>query len=317
MSSRKSMKSMNFWRENEVFGKRAFVILLETSGCSWRSCYMCGYNYKRTCEKSDQDLINQIESALLNYKDEDMIKIFTSGSFLDDSEINTKAREKIMDLLPATGKLITIESRPEFVTEKTLETLKGRNIEVAIGLESSNNMVLKNCVNKGFKVEDFVEASKKVSNYGFKRKAYLLLKPPFLSEKEALIDLKNSIDFASRYADTISINPVNIQNGTLVKRLWIERKYRPPWLWSLVDALIYSQKYVGKGKVVVSMPSGAGRERGIHNCFACDSEIIKKMDNCRIKQNYDDLKDLSCDCIEKWKDSLALEKYVFGNPIYP
>jgi Predicted Fe-S oxidoreductase len=48
--------------------------------------------------------------------------------------------------------------------------LKGRNIEVAIGLESSNNMVLKNCVNKGFKVEDFVEASKKVSNYGFKEK---------------------------------------------------------------------------------------------------------------------------------------------------
>ena len=138
-----------------------------------------------------------------------------------------------------------------------------------------------------------------------------------MSEKEALDDLKSSIDFASRYADTISINPVNVQNHTLVKRLWVEKRYRPPWLWSLIDALIYSQKYIDDGKVVVSMPSGAGRERGVHNCFSCDGEIIKKMDNCRIKQNYDDLKDLSCDCIEKWKDSLSLEKYVFNNPIYP
>lgn len=271
---------------------------------------MCGYNNE---EKSDESVLSQIERALMQYKGEEVIKIFTSGSFLDTKEISREERMKIFEALPDVD--ITIETRPEFVTEKALEDLKGRSVEIAIGLESASDEVLHDCVNKGFSVSDFLKAAKKIREKKLRVKAYLLLKPPFLSENEALEDLKRSIDFCANCADTISINPVNVQKGTTVEKLWFEGRYRPPWLWSLVDALIYSQRYLEK-TIVTSMPAGGGSRRGVHNCFSCDREILKAIDRCRISQDYEALQDLRCECIEKWRDSLDLERYVYGYPLY-
>ena len=301
---------MRTWREDEILGKKAFVILLDTKGCYWRSCYMCGYNNEI---KGKEDAVSQIERAMGLYKGEDVIKIFTSGSFLDTKEIDREERRKILQLLPDTD--ITIETRPEFVTESALDDISGRNIEVAIGLESASDAVRKECVNKGFSASDFLKASERIRDRKHRVKAYLLLKPPFLSEAEALEDLKRSIDFCAESADVISINPVNVQVGTPVERLWLEGRYRPPWLWSLTDALLYSQEYLEK-TAVTSMPTGGGNRRGTHNCFSCDRDVLKAIDRCRIAQDYEPLSDLSCDCIGKWRDSLDLEKYVFGYPLY-
>jgi hypothetical protein len=279
---------------------------------------MCGYNKNDDNDKDKEvkeskDLLTQVENALELYRGEDVIKIFTSGSFLDTREISREERRKIFEALPDVE--ITIETRPEFVTERALEDLKGRKVEIAIGLESANDEVLKKCVNKGFSVSDFLKASRRIKETNLKVKAYLLLKPPFLSEREALDDLKRSIDFCSEHADVISINPVNVQKNTLVEELWFEGKYRAPWLWSLVDALMHSQKYLEK-TIVTSMPTGGGNKRGVHNCFLCDREVLNTIENCRIKQDYGALSSLRCECIGKWKDSLELERYIYGYPLY-
>jgi len=271
---------------------------------------MCGYNNE---EKSNESVLSQVDRALMQYKGEDIVKIFTSGSFLDTREISREERRKIFEVLPDVE--ITVETRPEFVTESALEDLKGKKVEIAIGLESANDEVLKRCVNKGSSVSNFLKASRRIKEADLKVKAYLLLKPPFLSEREALDDLKHSIDFCSEHADVISINPVNVQKGTLVEKLWFEGRYRAPWLWSLTDALIYSQKYLEKA-IVTSMPSGGGSRRGVHNCFLCDREVLKAIESCRIKQDYGALSSLGCECIDKWRDSLELERYVYGYPLY-
>ena len=302
---------MRTWREDEILGKKAFVILLDTRGCYWRSCYMCGYNNENSA--SNEAVISQIRRALEVYKGEDVVKIFTSGSFLDTREISREDRREILEALPDVE--ITIETRPEFVTESALDDISGKNIEVAIGLESASDAVRKECVNKGFSASDFLKASERIRDRKLRVKAYLLLKPPFLTEAEALEDLKRSIDFCAESADVISINPVNVQGGTLVERMWLEGRYRPPWLWSLTDALLYSQRYLEK-LVVTSMPTGGGSRRGAHNCFSCDRDVLKVIDRCRISQDYEPLMDLSCDCIGKWKDSLDLEKHISGYPLY-
>lgn len=64
-----------------------------------------------------------------------------------------------------------------------------------------------------------------------------MLKPLFLSEKQAMEDITRSIDDAAPYADTISINLCNVQKGTLVETLWEKGQYRPPWLWSIIEIL--------------------------------------------------------------------------------
>ena len=301
---------MRAWHEVEIFNKSAFVILLDTRGCSWRSCYMCGYNNET---KTNEDIIAQTTAALEQYGGEEIIKIFTSGSFLDTREISREERKKIFEILPEVD--ITIETRPEFVTASAMENLRGKKMEIAVGLESANNEVLNRCVNKGFDVRDFVGASRMIREGGFSVKSYLLLKPPFMSESDALHDLKDSIDFCVRYADTISVNPVNVQRGTVVEKLWVEKRYRPPWLWSLRDVLLHSQKYLDK-VVVTTMPTGGGRSRGVHNCFHCDGTFLNAIDECRIAQDYEPLSDLQCGCFERWNDSLELERFTYGYPIY-
>ena len=55
--------------------------------------------------------------------------------------------------------------------------------------------------------------------YNIYNKAYLLLKPPFLSEKESIEDIINSINTIHNIVDIISINPCNIQKNTFVEKL--------------------------------------------------------------------------------------------------
>ena len=50
-------------------------------------------------------------------------------------------------------------------------------------------------------------------------------------------DMINSINDAAPFARTISMNLCNVQKGTLVDEMFERGDYRPPWLWSAVEAL--------------------------------------------------------------------------------
>ena len=64
---------------------------------------------------------------------------------------------------------------------------------------------MKNSVNKNYDFEDFKEAAKLLRENGISVRTYLLLKPPFLTENEALRDsIKSARDLAP-YSDFISI----------------------------------------------------------------------------------------------------------------
>ena len=58
-----------------------------------------------------------------------------------------------------------------------------------------------------------------------------------MSEGDALNHgVKWILDVAEK-SDEISVNPMNIQNGTVIDRLFRNNEYRPPWLWSLVELI--------------------------------------------------------------------------------
>ena len=59
-------------------------------------------------------------------------------------------------------------------------------LEIAVGLETSNDKIRIECINKNFLFKDFVRASETAKKYGVTTKAYLLLKPPFINEKDTL-----------------------------------------------------------------------------------------------------------------------------------
>lgn len=298
------------WVEKDVLEGNAvdaFVMILRTSGCSWAlksGCSMCGYlNDAVKTKVEDPDLMHQFESVMQNYSGEKIVKVFTSGSFFNESEISFLVQDKILKNLTEKTQKIIIESRPEYVNSERLVGKK--NIEVALGLESANDFVLKNSINKGFNFEDYEKAVKILNENNLGIKTYLLIKPPFLSEKEAISDAVNSANKITQHTQTISFNPVNIQRFTLVERLWRNREFRPPWLWSVVEVLKQSSNL---GNVrIMSSPTAGGTKRGAHNCGVCDKKILKNIEDFSLTQNPSILENLDCVCKEIWKDILMTQ----------
>ena len=69
-------------------------------------------------------------------------------------------------------------------------------------------------------------------------KAYLTLKPPFVTESVAIAEIVKSFHILGDLGvDTISLNPVAIQKNTLTERLSKMHLFRPSWLFSVLLAL--------------------------------------------------------------------------------
>ncbi|MFP3318216.1 MAG: archaeosine biosynthesis radical SAM protein RaSEA [Thermoplasmata archaeon] len=303
------------WKEYEPFKgkKRSFVLVLRTHGCFWfyhSGCSMCGYfSDTNPTPVSGKNIITQVEKARKFYSDEEVVKIYNSGSFLDPNEIDPDTQVKIIESFPEAERII-IETRPEFINEDNLDRLGDfkERLMIAIGLESSNDNVLKYSINKGFTSLLYLERASMAKNKGFSIKTYILLKPPFLTEHQAIEDSINSAIFSSNVSDIISLNPVNVQNFTLVERLWNEGYYRPPWLWSVVEVL----KRTSNLKKVVSFPTAPGSLRGAHNCKGCDDYIIRAIEDFSFEQDPEIIENLpECECKKKWEKIINFEKLSF------
>jgi len=308
------VKPVSFWIEQERLNfkiVRCLTVILRTAGCYWAKksgCLMCGFIKEARSGIGFKELKEQLEYAIAD-KEFDMIKIFTSGSFFDTNEVPISFREYLYDKLDKLEvKKLIIESRPEFINKNIAKELKKQSFisEVAIGLESADDFIRNYCINKGFTFKDFEKAAKILKKEKIRVKAYLLLKPPFLSEAEAIEDVYNSALKIKDLVDVVSINLTNVQTGTYVEKLWKNKLYRPPWLWSAVEVL----SRIKKSKIeVISDPVAAGKIRGPHNCGKCDRIVEKAIRKFSLTQQLEELEDLYCNCIYLWKKILELENY--------
>jgi hypothetical protein len=298
-----------FIEDELIFGEKgkALTLIIPTKGCRYArngGCTMCGYIY----DASSAQFFENFKKIVKNTPT-DCIKLYTSGSFFDRSEISLEMQEKILEFLNTLPRLkkIIIESCPTFITRKLVDKLKSYNkyIEIAIGLESSSDKVLKYFINKPFKFENYVSSAKIIKSAKLGLKTYLLFKPPFISEKEAISDILGSVEAIKDLTDTIGINLLNVQKGTLVDILWKRNLYRPPWLWSLIYVLTSLNL---KNQIALGL-TGAGTPRGAQNCRKCTTKILKKLRVFALTQNIDEIQDIYCECKKKWDVFVELNMF--------
>ncbi|HYB79811.1 MAG TPA: archaeosine biosynthesis radical SAM protein RaSEA [Thermoplasmata archaeon] len=312
--SGEARRYVNQWVEDEAIGRervRAFVLILRTRGCYWadvKGCSMCGYS-KDTLGRSatPEELREQLDHALARYREEPYVKVYTSGSFLDDREVDPGSREAIVGAFSGRARRFLFETLPEFVQPERLNPLRERfvgELEVALGLESTDPTVLGRFVNKGSSPAEYLAAADRARQLGAHPKAYLLLKPPYLAESEAVADVVRSVGEAAPHFETMSVNPVHIQNGTVVEWLYRRGRYRPPWLWSLVDALREGAEVRGSARLV-SFPTAGGLPRGPHNCGRCDARVLAAVEEASLSQEFGPLTELDCECRDEWRATLA------------
>ncbi len=290
-----------------------FTIIFRTCACSWArsddaGCTMCGYfNDKGPDSIAQSQILDQVQYAINKHtsKLEEIqkegkkttVKFFSSGSFLDDEEFHPETRLEIVKKvvkLPSVQSILA-ETRPEFVKEEILLSIvtacNGKPLELGIGMESSNDYVREVLINKGFSSQHLKDAIKTAHNCGVLVKAYLLLKPPFLNEKTAIRDAVHSITDAVMWGvDSISLNPVNIQAFTVAENLYNNKKYRSPWIYSVISVFqqALTQDILDKVLILCS-PSAAGKERGVHNCHdrACNSRWLEILNKFISTQNLE------------------------------
>ncbi len=317
--SRKNDGPVAVWHErDQVKGKTvdAGVVILRTTGCRHfldGGCTMCGYNVESDERMGSSDLTGQFERALGDLGEVGMLKVYTSGSFLDPCEIPDETSQVILRTCRDRGIRLLFESRPEFVTDAAINKALTfhDDLEVALGLESSNDLVLRHSINKGFERKDYDRAAHVLRESAVPIRTYVLLKPPFLTESEAIGDSIATIKYALEVSDTVSLNPVNVQKGTLVERLWRTWAYRPPWLWSVLQVLKESAGQTGR---LVCEPTAGGKERGAHNCGRCDDIILSSIKAFSESQDPYRLAWPECSCRDVWSGAKEIEGYAMGGP---
>lgn len=286
-------RPVSLWKElDRIRGtpEQSTVVIFRTKGCSWynfSSCSMCGYFNDVSSKVSEENLFKQVDYMLDSLNGSRVLKVFTSGSFLDPVEIPLNVRNYFYERIGGKVDEVLVESRTEYLNDRNIESLKNYEVQsrVAIGLESADDNVMKNSINKGSTFSKYLSAVKAIKSMGLELRTYLLFKPPFLSEIQSIEDILDSIRKIAKFSDDVSVNPMNIQKNTMVELLWKRGLYRPPRLWSIAKILLDSRDL---GTQVVSYPTGGNKERGAHN-EVHDQKLLDLIFAASLNQDFEEL----------------------------
>lgn len=269
-----------------------FQIGFRNNGCKyWRDnlhhigCFNCGYFFETFCGHvsiEDHDLINQFNVAYETVNQEvqnsiepnfDVIEFLSDGSFLNDEEISENVRMELFSKLSKDIRIkkILVETRPEYITKKNISDLLNnltseQEIEIAIGLETTDRFISTFCVNKGYYIEDVEEALEKITQINTECQNrcsvmfYVLVKPAYLNEREALEDAvataKNLYYLKQKYNIelTTKLEPVVVPKGTILDVLYHDTinglpYYFPVSYWTILE-IIARLEYEGLGNLI-------------------------------------------------------------------
>ncbi len=307
---------------------KAATVILRTKGCVWwwkSGCTFCGYFNDVRDDVTSADLHAQWEEARRRTKDFKgckMVKVYTSGTFFEDRENPPDWQEMVLRETHERGLHLIVEARAEMCTPEKMAWVAERHpgCTVAIGLEAYDDTVLKFHCNKGFSTKQYDRAVETLRENGLRVKSYLLFKPPFMSEGDSLQQSVEWINAIATTSDEISVNPMNIQRRTIVDRMFRNREYRPPWLWSLVEMIrcvhpiLHSAKGVDSttdstaapARLIVH-PTAAGRVRGAHNCGKCDKHVAAAIERYSVSANLREFNGLKCECKQIWQTEIDLD----------
>lgn len=228
-------------KERQSSGKIEDVatIFLTNLECPFK-CLMCDL-WKNTTNKSIPigAIPNQLKWALSQMPKVKILKLYNSGNFFDGKAIPEEDYEQIADLIK-DFETVVVESHPKFINEKCLrfKNLLKPKLQVAVGLETVNTEVLF-MLNKQMNLNDFKTAVDFLTENGISSRAFILLRPPFLTEEEGIYWAQKSIDFAFEVGvECCSVIPVRGGNGAM-ELLQETGDFSPPNIHSLEAVIEY------------------------------------------------------------------------------
>jgi radical SAM enzyme (TIGR01210 family) len=232
-----------FFAEDERSSEGEIVsvntLFLTNRECPWR-CLMCDLWKNTLTDTVPAGAIPaQIEYALARLPSSRYIKLYNSGSFFDPRAIPVADHPAIASQLTPYERVI-VESHPALINKNSLrfrDLIPGR-LEVAMGLETVHTGVLPR-LNKRMTLDQFSVAAELLRRNAIDLRVFILVKPPFLREAEALHWAQRSLDFAFQCgASVATLIPTRGGNGAL-EALATQGDFEPPSIATLEACLEY------------------------------------------------------------------------------
>ena len=317
-------------RVEVVDGLRFATLWFRTQGCSHDrqgACTFCNYGYSSPVSVSR--MIEYVRRGLdtLDVDANTILLITPSGSMFDEREVPVEARDAILRIVGQSKcRSFLCESRAETITEVEIErfarVLVNKNASIELGLESSNPMILKYCINKNLSLDDYCQAIKLLNKYDLGSSTTVMLGAAFLSAREAIEDTVETVRWAFRQGtERACIFPAHVKRWTLLEWLWQRNLYDPPSLWSLVEVLfqlgpeLSPRVYTAWYKVYDQESGGKQLDplvdmdylRSPSTCEKCQPSVIHLLDEYRDSHSFKTIEELSrldCCCKQEWKRAL-------------
>jgi len=313
-------------REGYFHGKyvKRLVVFMRGTGCAHATetggCTFCGFynatNFGKRVSDEDYELQIKkvIESNEINFFEYPIICLYNDGSLLNKKEISFDAVTHIFKLLnhQDSVKKIVIESRIEDITEEKLLKLKQitkKEIEIAVGFESANEMIRELCINKSFSNTYFEKVYKVAISMGISIIPLLMIKPPYLTELEAIDDYVESLLYLEKFNfQRIDIELPTVEKDTLVHELWQRGMYTRLWFWSVIEILHLLQTTKFQTPLYISPQNySVPSEDKTSNCPNCDDQIYQAIDQFNRTGDISIFDSIECMCKAAWKEQLQNE----------
>jgi radical SAM enzyme (TIGR01210 family) len=307
---------------------KRIIFYLRGVGCSWckldyGGCAMCGHFHGTTKgglmpESAHLDQFKK-EYKKYDFSEYPIVCIYNAGSLLSREEVRDYDFSEILKIIDSDKNIkhVIVESRPEFITDDTMEVmkkcLKTTSVEIGIGLESSSEVVRDLCINKGFSFREYQRAAEIVKKYKFKLLTYITVKPLFLTINESISDVIQSLEAISHLTDVVSLEPTSIQKGTLVDYFYSAGIYRIPSGWMLRDIICRLRNKIetfGFELRIGGFEFYPTPQLYVSNCYRCNGDLYNAINIFNVTKKIDAIIDLKCECentyeMEKNKEQLS------------
>jgi hypothetical protein len=212
------------------------TVFLTNRECPWR-CLMCDLWRNTLAEGVPAGAIPaQIDFALERLALARHIKLYNSGSFFDPRAIPAQDYPAIACRVAGFERVI-VECHPALVGDACFRfgDLVAAKLEVAMGLETLHPEILEQ-LNKRMTIGQFEAAAQSLRQNNVDLRVFILVKPPFMREEEALEWAVRSLEFAFECGATAAtLIPTRGGNGAM-EALADSGQFSPPQLATLEAA---------------------------------------------------------------------------------
>jgi archaeosine synthase beta-subunit len=283
-------------------------IILAAPGCTAATCSMCPipneafYGLRLTL--TAEDFVKQFYAAfrsdsLDSYQ---LISVYNSGNWFANREIPPLARQRMYQAIARSHcEGVMVESLPQFITPQVMEEarthLGKKRLIVAIGLQSADDTVRNVCVNTTCTREQFERATRLLEEYGYTARAYLMVKPPFLTEREAVDDTVASIRYVAELGyEDVSICPTRIAPYTLAAELEKRHLYSAPSLWTIVDILKQAHPICNIRVTCLDLDGKDSDTIYPRTCPSCTPVLLAALQAYNVQHDLSAIAALDCSC---------------------